>query len=171
MTDDDPLDGPDDALDDPPADPLDAQLAEAARSARRSIAIAESLTGGLLSSRLAGLPGAGEWYLGAVVAYASSVKHDVLGVPDVPVVSEAAAEALADGVAGLLHADVSLTVTGVGGPGPQDGVAAGTVWIGLRDHEGTRARGFRFGGEPADVLRQTCDAAIGWLAERLSVRT
>ena len=130
----------------------------------RSVAVAESLTGGALSSRLARLPDASAWFTGSVVAYAASVKHDVLDVPDVPVVSEPAAIALADGVARLLGADISVAVTGVGGPGPEDGVAAGTVWMAIHDDGRTSARVFSFSGDPAAVLAQTCDAAIDWLA-------
>ncbi len=133
----------------------------------RSVAVAESLTGGSLSACLARLSDASEWFRGSVVAYSSQVKHDVLGVPDVQVVSETAARALADGVGRLLGADVAIAVTGVGGPGSQDGIPPGTVWIAVRDGTGTEAQPFRFDGEPADVVEQTCDAAVGWLADAL----
>lgn len=147
----------------PDHEDTDAQLTDAVKRAGRSVAVAESLTGGKLSSCLARLPDAGEWYLGSVVAYSPAVKHDVLGVPDVPVVSEPAAIALAEGVARLLHADLTIAVTGVGGPGPQDGVAPGTVWMARYDAGRTSARCFSFAGEPAEVVDQTCDAAIDWL--------
>ena len=144
------------------------RLAHSALRAGRTIAVAESLTGGALSSRLCRLPDASEWYAGSVVAYAASVKHDVLGVPDVPVVSEPAAAALADGVARLLAADLTVAVTGVGGPGPQDGVPPGTVWMAVHDAGRTSARCFSFDGDPAAVVAQTCDAAIDWLADALA---
>ena len=144
------------------------RLSRMAKSAGRSVAVAESLTGGMLSSRLARLPDAGDWFLGSVVAYASTVKRDVLAVPDVPVVSEAAARAMADGVARLLGADVSIALTGVGGPAPQDGVPAGTVWMAVHDGNSTRARRFAFGGDPAEVVRQSCEAAVGWLSDVLA---
>jgi nicotinamide-nucleotide amidase len=146
-------------------DDTGAQLAHQAMRSGRSVAVAESLTGGKLSSCLARLPDASEWFSGSVVAYSAAVKHDVLGVPDVPVVSEPAATALADGVARLLDADLTVAVTGVGGPGPQDGVPAGTVWMAIHDAGRTRARAFSFTGDPADVVDQTCDAAIEWLVE------
>lgn len=141
------------------------RLARAALRTRRSIAVAESLTGGALSARLARLSDASEWYRGAVVAYASEVKHDVLAVPPGPVVSQTAARAMADGVASLLGADVTISVTGVGGPAPQDGAPQGTVWMALHDHDETAARCFRFDGSAADVVRDTCDAALEWLLE------
>lgn len=141
------------------------RLARAAGEAGRTIAVAESLTGGSLSARLAALPGAGDWYRGGVVAYAADVKHQVLGVPAVPVVSQTAAATLADGVAALLGADVAIAVTGVGGPGPQDGVPPGTVWMGFHDGADTATRMLHFEGEPGEVVRQTCDAALEWLTE------
>ncbi|HEY1826117.1 MAG TPA: competence/damage-inducible protein A [Acidimicrobiales bacterium] len=105
----------------------------AAHLAARSLtlAVAESLTGGLIASRLVNVVGASTWFRGGVVSYASQVKFDVLGVPEGPVVSGAAAEAMAEGVRALLHSDVGLSVTGVAGPEEQDGQPAGTVFVGL----------------------------------------
>ena len=62
-----------------------------------TLGLAESLTGGLMASRLVNVAGASSWFRGAVVSYATEVKHDVLGVPDGPAVSEATAAAMADG--------------------------------------------------------------------------
>jgi nicotinamide-nucleotide amidase len=64
-----------------------------------------------------------------VVSYASGVKFDLLGVPEGPVVSEEAVTAMALGACRVLGADCSVAVTGVAGPGPRDGVEAGTVWM------------------------------------------
>ena len=153
-----------------PTDAADAQLARAAADAGVTLGVAESLTGGQLSSRLARLSGAGEWYRGSVVAYAASVKHDVLDVPDGPVVSEPSASAMAEGAARLLRADVTISVTGEAGPEPQDDVPVGTVWMAIADTGRTSARRLRFDGDPDDVVRATCDAAIGWLTEHLLSR-
>jgi nicotinamide-nucleotide amidase len=144
-------------------DEVGERLARAALRTRRCVAVAESLTGGALSARLAKLSDASEWYRGGVVAYSSDVKRRVLSVPPGPVVSEAAAIAMAEGVAALLGADVAVSVTGVGGPEPQDGAPQGTVWMGLHAASHTAARCFRFGGSSDDVVRQTCDAALAWL--------
>ena len=83
--------------------------------------MAESLTGGLLASRFARAPAASEWFQGGVVAYASSVKFDLLGVPGGSVVSERAATAMVAAAARMFEAAVGLAVTGVGGPERQDG--------------------------------------------------
>ena len=98
---------------------------------RLSFAVAESFTGGLIASRVVALPGASRWFRGGVVAYASDVKHAVLGVPEGPVVTSAAAVAMAEGVRRLLGADVGLATTGVAGPDPQEGHAPGTGFAGI----------------------------------------
>jgi nicotinamide-nucleotide amidase len=90
-----------------------------------------NLTGGLVASRIVSVPGASEWFKGGVVAYDSQVKVDLLGVPEGPVVSEAAAMAMADGVRRRLGADVGLATTGVAGPAEQEGQPPGTVWLGV----------------------------------------
>jgi len=92
-----------------------------------TLAVAESLTGGLVASRLVNVPGASDWFRGGVVSYATDVKTSVLGVPEGPVVSTAAAAAMAEGVRRLLGADVGLGVTGVAGPDPMEGLPPGTV--------------------------------------------
>jgi nicotinamide-nucleotide amidase len=96
-----------------------------------TLGLAESLTGGLVASRLVGVPGASDWFRGSVVSYASDVKHTVLGVPDGPVVTEDAARAMASGARRVLGADIGLALTGVAGPDDQEGVAPGTVVVGL----------------------------------------
>ena len=93
-----------------------------------TLGVAESLTGGMVGSRLAEVPGSSRWFRGSVVAYASQVKFDVLGVPEGPVVSAAAASAMASGARRVLEADVGLGVTGVAGPTTQDGRPVGTVF-------------------------------------------
>jgi nicotinamide-nucleotide amidase len=95
-----------------------------------TLAVAESLTGGLVAARLVDVPGASTWFRGAVVSYASDVKFSVLGVPEGPVVSSEAAAAMAAGVRDLLGADVGLGVTGVAGPESAEGHAPGTVFLG-----------------------------------------
>ncbi len=96
-----------------------------------TLAVAESVTGGLIASRLVNVAGASTWFRGGVVSYASEVKFDLLGVTRGPVVSVLAAEEMATGVRRVLGADVGLSVTGVAGPEEQDGQPAGTVFIGV----------------------------------------
>lgn len=121
-------------------DTLESVVASLAAARHVSIAVAESLTGGMVASQLVRVPGASEWFLGGVVSYASAVKEKVLGVTSVSVVSEEAAREMAEGVAGLLGSDIGVATTGVAGPEMLEGQAAGTVWIGMswRGRSGAR---------------------------------
>jgi nicotinamide-nucleotide amidase len=94
-----------------------------------TLAVAESLTGGLVASRLVDVPKASDWFRGGVVSYATDVKFSVLGVPEGPVVTAEAAAAMATGVRRLLGADIGLGVTGVAGPDPMEGLPPGTVFL------------------------------------------
>jgi nicotinamide-nucleotide amidase len=94
-----------------------------------TLATAESLTGGMIGTRLTDIPGASRAFLGSIVAYDGDVKRGLLGVPEGPVVSEAAVVAMAEGACRVLGADVSVAVTGVAGPDPQEGEKPGTVWM------------------------------------------
>jgi nicotinamide-nucleotide amidase len=132
-----------------------------------SVAVAESLTGGMISAALAAVSGSSDWFLGAVVAYASEVKHGVLDVPPGPVVSATAASTMARGVRKLLGADVAVAVTGAGGPGGQDGREPGTVFLafdGGGDHRVTR---LELDEEPKVVCATTAVAALRMLIEGL----
>ena len=144
-----------------PAEQLAHRVAGEAERRGLTVAVAESLTGGLLASQLAAAPGASGWFRGAVVAYASEVKRTVLGVPDGPVVSRAAAEQMAAGVAHLLGADVTVAVTGGGGPDAQDGEPPGTVWVGLHGNGATPAHRLSIeGDDPAEICSGTTVAAL-----------
>src|SRR3546814_20071312 len=96
-----------------------------------TVAVAESLTGGLVAPRIVSVPGSSGWFRGAVVAYDSQVKFDVLDVPEGPVVSAEAAMAMADGVRRLLGADVGLSTTGVAGPAAPEGELPVAGWLGV----------------------------------------
>jgi nicotinamide-nucleotide amidase len=96
-----------------------------------TVGLAESMTGGLVGSRLTSAVGASDWFRGSIVAYASEVKFDLLGVPEGPVVTAEAAEKMAEGARKALGADIGLAVTGVAGPAGQDGQPPGTAFFGL----------------------------------------
>jgi nicotinamide-nucleotide amidase len=110
---------------------MEVVVAGLLRRAALTLGLAESLTGGLVGARITAVPGASDFFRGAIVSYSGDVKHELLGVPEGPVVSEAAAIAMALGAARVLGADVGLAVTGVAGPTEQDGQPVGTVWLGL----------------------------------------
>ncbi|MDE0614732.1 MAG: competence/damage-inducible protein A [bacterium] len=108
---------------------MESAVLDALRQRGWTLALAESLTGGLIGSRLTAVPGASDVFRGGLVSYASDVKFDLLDVPEGPVVSEEAVTAMARGAAKLLGADCAIAVTGVAGPDPLDGEDPGTVWM------------------------------------------
>lgn len=118
-----------------------------------TLAVAESVTGGLVTGRLTNVPGASRVLRGGVVSYASEVKFDLLGVTPGPVVSESAAREMARGVRAALNADIGLSLTGVAGPDEQDGQPVGTLFVGLAQHDGDAVTSLRL---PAtrDQMRQ-----------------
>ena len=126
----------------------------------RTVAVAESCTGGLVARALAVAPGSGEWFRGALVAYQRDVKFELLGVTPGPVVSTRAASEMAAGVAALLHADITVAVTGAAGPDPHDGADPGTVVIAVVADGRATVHEYRFDGEPATVRRSACAQAI-----------
>ena len=93
------------------------------------IATAESLTGGMLAGSFAEMPDASRFFLGGIVAYASEVKFNLLGVTPGPVVNDRAAGEMAIGAQRLFQADIVIAVTGVGGPDPAEGHRPGTVYV------------------------------------------
>lgn len=148
---------------------LAARIAELVDSAGLSVAVAESLTGGMVASALAESPGASTWFRGAVVAYASEVKHQLLTVPPGPVVSAEAAAAMADGVRQLLRADIAVALTGAGGPRGQDGQPPGTVFLGLSDGLHIQVEHHHFDDDdPAEVCARTVAEALRLLLKHLS---
>jgi nicotinamide-nucleotide amidase len=132
-----------------------------------TLAVAESVTGGLIASRLVGVAGASKWFRGGVVSYASDVKFDLLKVPVGPVVSAEAAEAMASGVRTLLHADVGLSVTGVAGPEEQDGQPAGTVFVGLSFGETLQHAALRLPGDRPRVRAYSAISSLDVLRRAL----
>jgi len=132
-----------------------------------SLAVAESLTGGLVGSRLTAVPGASDWFRGSLVVYASEAKRSLLGVGDGPVVSESAATEMASGAASTLGADVGLSLTGVAGPTEQDGQPVGTVWIGLAGLGPPEARLLHLAGDRDQIRQISAISALDLLRRRL----
>jgi nicotinamide-nucleotide amidase len=143
----------------------------------RTLAVAESLTGGLLADAFVRVPGASAVLNGAVVAYATPLKHSLLGVDadlldrEGPVHPEVARQ-MADGVRRACAvdgrpADAGVATTGVAGPGPQDGRPAGTVWVGAAVGERVAARTAVLPGDRAAVRAAAVELALELLLETL----
>lgn len=141
--------------------------------AGRTLAAAESLTGGGFGARITSVPGASATFLGAVVAYDAAAKRAVLGVPAEVLehegpVSRACAAAMASGARRLFGAEVAVALTGAAGPEPHGGAEPGVVWVAL-EAEGVRhQRSLRWPGDRAFVRRLAEQAALDLVRRHLS---
>ncbi|HUA96130.1 MAG TPA: competence/damage-inducible protein A [Acidimicrobiales bacterium] len=150
------------------ADTMETALARVLVERDLSFGLAESLTGGLVASRLVAVAGASAWFRGSIVSYASEVKYSVLGVPPGPVVTEAAARAMAEGARRVLGADVGLALTGVAGPESQEGVAPGTVMVGLAlPGRGAESTEFHLPGDRERVRQYSAISALDFVRRRI----
>jgi nicotinamide-nucleotide amidase len=132
-----------------------------------TLGVAESLTGGLVGARLAETSGASKWFRGSIVCYDSKVKFDLLGVPEGPVVSAEAAEAMATGACRALEADVGISVTGVAGPTTQDGQPVGTVFMGVAIEGRVESAETHFPGDRQHVRMFSTISVLDMLRRRL----
>ena len=127
------------------ADSIEDVLIKKLINEGRTVATAESCTGGLIAKRLTDVPGASSVYLGSCVTYANSAKEALVGVKHETLekygaVSEQTATEMARGVRKALGADIGISTTGIAGPGggtPEKPV--GTVWVGISSEKGDRA--------------------------------
>src|ERR1700686_4142502 len=115
---------------------LAQQVGERLRRQGRSIAVAESCTGGLLGGALTDVPGSSAYFLGGVISYADQVKREQLGVSAATLrrygaVSEETAAAMASGVRQRLQADIGVSIPGVAGPDAEGAKPAGLTFIGI----------------------------------------
>nr|WP_236021707.1 CinA family protein [Leucobacter soli] len=161
---------------------------------RARIAVAESLTGGLLAAELVSVPGASIAFSGGVVAYDTALKRTLLGVDGGllaergPVDAEVArqmargvrqacaaprAEAAGSDPVELSEADFGVATTGVAGPDPdpQTGQPAGTVWLGISSSRGSRAVELHLGGTRAQIRASSVEAALTALLDELTLQT
>ena len=145
---------------------LASAVSEALRRSGRTLAVAESCTGGLIAKRLTDLPGASMVFRGGVVAYDNRVKVGLLGVEEAVLetdgaVSEAVARQMATGVAAGLQADAGIGVTGIAGPGGgSEDKPTGTVWYAAAVGGRVVARCERFPGDRRSVRERAAQAAL-----------
>ncbi len=151
-------------------DTMESVVLDLMRARGLTLGLAESVTGGLVASRLTEEPGASDVLRGAVVPYHRALKTDVLDAPDVGAVSREMAMAMAAGACRVLGADVGLATTGVAGPDPHEGVEPGTVWIGLHLDGASEAVRVRFNMARNVVRRLGTITALNLLRTRLLAR-
>jgi nicotinamide-nucleotide amidase len=140
---------------------------------QKTLAVAESCTGGLLSERLTRVPGSSSYFLGGMVCYSNELKTTLAGVPADLIAkhgaaSLAVAQAMAEGVRKRAGASLGIGITGVAGPGggtPEKPV--GLVFIALADEKGTQVREFRFPGDRERVRHWATQMALEVVRRRL----
>ncbi|MGW1029785.1 CinA family protein [Streptomyces sp. NPDC002577] len=139
-----------------------------------TLAIAESLTGGLVAAEVTGIPGASKALRGSVTAYATDLKQKLLGV-DGPRLAECGAVdpevalQMAAGVREALGADWGIATTGVAGPEPQDGKDVGTVYVAVRGPVGGgKVAALRLNGDRAEIRMESVRSVLVMLLEQLA---
>lgn len=136
------------------------------RNAKKTIALAESCTGGMIASRITDISGASACFLGSIVAYSNQLKTSLLGVAETTLaghgaVSEETAREMAEGVRRKTGADLGLSVTGIAGPdGGSPEKPVGTVYIALATSSHTLCQRFSFGGSRWQVRKATCQEGL-----------
>ncbi|MFI3331116.1 MAG: CinA family nicotinamide mononucleotide deamidase-related protein [Rikenellaceae bacterium] len=129
---------------------LESELGALLRAKGKTVSVAESCTGGDIARSITSVSGASEYFMGGVVAYDNSVKHNVLGVnmEDIQAhgaVSERVVCQMAEGVRRVMNTDFGVATSGVAGPtGGSERTPVGTVWIAVSSDKGVRAEKFRF---------------------------
>jgi len=148
---------------------LEQRVGQLLSERHRTLALAESCTGGLISHRITGIAGSSAYYLGGVTSYANDVKVKLLGVTPATLekygaVSQETALEMSHGIRERIGADFGLSVTGIAGPsGGTPEKPVGTVWISIAQAKNHEAKLFRFHGDRERIILGTSQAALNWL--------
>jgi competence/damage-inducible protein CinA-like protein len=140
---------------------------------QKTVAVAESCTGGLLSERLTRVPGSSGFFLGGAVCYSNDLKTKLAGVPPALIeengaVSKPVAQAMAEGIRNRTGASVGIGVTGIAGPsGGTPEKPVGLVFVALADEPGTQVREFRFPGDRERIRLWASQAALEMIRRRV----
>jgi nicotinamide-nucleotide amidase len=154
--------------------PLEEVVGRLLRQQGKTLAAAESCTGGLIGHRLTNIAGSSDYFQGGVVTYSNRAKMDLLGVPAGILeqhggVSPETAAAMAEGVHRLFHADFGMAVTGIAGPtGGTPEKPVGLVYMGLATSSGVKTRRHQFPGDRDMVKTVTAETALDWLRRVLT---
>ncbi|MDQ0958762.1 nicotinamide-nucleotide amidase [Streptomyces sp. B4I13] len=146
-----------------------------------TLAVAESLTGGLVAAEITSVPGASKIFRGSVTAYATGLKHELLGVDAALLAARGAVDAqvaaqMAAGVRRALGADWGLATTGVAGPDAQDGQPVGTVFVAVDgpfgadpvSAAGGKVEALRLNGDRAEIRRESVRSVLALLLTELA---
>ncbi|MBQ5594685.1 MAG: competence/damage-inducible protein A [Alistipes sp.] len=152
---------------------VEAQLHDILTKRGKTLAVAESCTGGMIASKFTAMTGASAYFRGGVVAYANEVKRDILGVrmEDIEcfgAVSEVVALEMAEGVRRITGADYAIATTGIAGPtGGSKHKPVGTVWMAIATPEGSRAVMRNSGTDRGQIISRASAYAIEMLYEEI----
>lgn len=154
-------------------DTLEGALGARLRRAKRTLAVAESCTGGLLGARLTSQAGSSDWFVGGVIAYSNELKTRLLRVPSATLkkhgaVSAESAAAMARGARRAARSDYALALTGVAGPGGgTKQKPVGLVYAALAGPDGTWTKRFDIHGPRESVRSRAATGALNMLKETL----
>ncbi len=143
------------------------------RKKRKTLSIAESLTGGLICDRITDIPGSSDYFMGGIISYSNDSKIRHLNVPRSEIerygaVSKEVARSMAQGVRQALSTDIGLSTTGIAGPtGGTSEKPIGLVFIGLAKGKRTWVKRLNLKGTRREIKEKTCENALRFLIEKL----
>jgi nicotinamide-nucleotide amidase len=159
--------------------PIESKVVQLLTEQRRTVSLAESCTGGMVSQLITMIPGSADVFQGGVVSYSNLMKHRQLGVPkellegpDAPgAVSEETAAAMAEGVLKAADSDFALSVTGVAGPAASEGKPVGLVYVGLAARgQPTRVEELQLSGDREGIRLRAAKRTLYMLWQVLTGR-
>lgn len=147
----------------------EAEVSDLLKKARKTVSVAESITGGLISSRLTSLPGSSDIFIGGIVCYHNRIKVMELGVPASAIaqgspVSQEVAIAMAEGIRKRYRSDIGLSATGIAGPTtvtPPKPI--GLTYIAVASDMGSTCKEFHISGSRSEIREKAASAALGLL--------
>lgn len=152
---------------------LAVRLGEGCAARGLRVATVESCTGGLVGHAITEVPGSSAWFVGGFVTYSNELKHQSVGVPDDVLaahgaVSAQVAMAMASGGRARTGADLAVSVTGIAGPdGGSAAKPVGLTYVAVADADGITVRRFVWSGDRSDNKRESAEAALALLIERI----
>ncbi|MCK5450936.1 MAG: CinA family protein [Candidatus Omnitrophica bacterium] len=152
---------------------IEKEIAKKLLKNKLHLSIAESCTGGLVSSRITDIPGSSGHFLGGITAYSNKIKTDLLDVPVKTIkkygaVSRQTAKAMAEGVKLRTGADISAAITGIAGPtGGSEEKPVGTAYIAVTTSSKKRTKKVFFKGDRSFVKGQFAEAVLSFIADNV----
>ena len=146
----------------------DDQIADLLKKSNQTVSVAESLTGGLISSRMTNMPGSSGYFIGGVVCYSPRIKVTQVGVPaglisQYGVVSKEVAISMAEEIKKRFRTDIGIAATGVAGPDPIPPAPVGKVFIALAGNRETDWKEINLVGDRKEIREKAAQAALGLL--------